>query len=71
MLDRRFNDQLAAKVRKFRTDKGVSQEFMADSIGISSSSYSQKELGNVSFRCDELHLIGQILQINFFSNILR
>lgn len=70
MLDPYFNSRLSALIRKYRTDKGISQEAIANSIGISSSSYSQKELGNVSFRCDELHLIGQILSVNFFSHYL-
>jgi len=71
MLDPSFNGNLANKVRHYRTKAGISQEAIADSIGISSSSYSQRELGIVSFRCDELHLIGKILLINFFSEILR
>lgn len=52
-------------IQKVRIKKGISQQFIADSIGISQSKYNRIENGKSDILLDDLVQICQILRINY------
>lgn len=55
---------------KARKEAGLTQEEMAQKIGISTTSYYQKELGQRDFKLTECYRIAKVLNKNF-SDIFR
>jgi len=53
-----------SKLRNARTQKGYSQEYMVDSLGISQKQYSRLENGESGIRLDYLEKICEKLEIN-------
>lgn len=45
------------KLRGLRAEHGLTQADMADLIGITRQTYSEKELGNQSFKAEEMFII--------------
>lgn len=52
-------------IRKIRLKKGISQQFIADSIGISQSKFNRIENGKSDILLNDLLQICQILRINY------
>ena len=52
-------------IRKIRLKKGISQQFIADSIGISQSKFNRIENGKSDVLLNDLLEICQILRINY------
>lgn len=52
-------------IRKVRVKKGYSQQFIADSIGISQSKFNRIENGNSDILINDLLQICQLLRINY------
>jgi|GEM_PF-554382 len=58
-------------LRKFRNEKGLSQEFIANYIGIGQSTYQKIEAGEVKITMDRLIQIAEVLEkpiSNFLSD---
>lgn len=58
-------------IRKFRHEKGLSQEFVANQIGIGQSTYQKIETGEVKITMERLIRIAEVLEKpieNFLSN---
>ena len=53
-----------SKLRNARTQKGYTQEYMADSLGISQKQYSRLENGESGITLDYLEKICEKLEIN-------
>jgi len=53
-----------SKLRNVRTQKGYTQEYMADSLGISQKQYSRLENGESGITLDYLEKICKKLEIN-------
>jgi transcriptional regulator with XRE-family HTH domain len=51
-------------IRDARTEKGYSQEYVADILGISQSQYSKLENGETSFEIEELSQLIDLLELN-------
>ncbi|OYQ42908.1 hypothetical protein CHU92_03765 [Flavobacterium cyanobacteriorum] len=52
------------KVRKFRRERNISQENLADELGISQSHYSKMERGKVAIKINVLSQIAKILKVD-------
>ena len=52
-------------IRKIRLKKGISQQFIADSIGISQSKFNRIENGKSDILLNDLLQICQLLRINY------
>jgi transcriptional regulator with XRE-family HTH domain len=55
---------IQAKIRNARTQKGYSQEYMADGLGISQKQYSRLENGESGITLDYLEKICEKLEID-------
>ncbi len=51
-------------IRENRLKKGYSQEYVAESLGISQSQFSKLENGEIYFRINELTKVIELLEIN-------
>ncbi len=51
-------------IRENRLKKGYSQEYVAESLGISQSQFSKLENGEIYFRVNELTKVIELLEIN-------
>ena len=60
---------LGDQIRKIRLKKGISQQFIADSIGISQSKFNRIENGKSNILLNDLLEICQILRINYIELI--
>ena len=47
---------------QLRKEKGITQKEMAQNLGISETSYRQKEKGQRAFKSDEMFIIADILE---------
>lgn len=47
---------------QLRKEKGITQKEMAQKIGISETTYRQKEKGQRAFKSDEMFIIADILE---------
>lgn len=52
------------KIRQLRNDKNLTQEFVADKIGVSQSHYAKLENGKVKLNLATIHKIASVLEIN-------
>ena len=55
---------LAHKIRLKRKEKGYSQDYMADQLGITSSTYSKIERGETRLDVDRLKQIVEVLEVD-------
>jgi transcriptional regulator with XRE-family HTH domain len=55
---------IAEKIRLLRLQHGLSQENMADSLGISTTSYGDIERGKTDLTLSRLHQIAEVFKIN-------
>ncbi len=60
-------DKIGPAIRSIRESKGYSQEYMAEMLNISQSTYACLESGKTAMRVDRLFQILQILQVDFHS----
>jgi transcriptional regulator with XRE-family HTH domain len=60
-------------VKKLREEKGFSQEYIANQLGLSQSQYCRREKGMVKFLADEIFKLSQIFEvpINSLFNVDR
>jgi transcriptional regulator with XRE-family HTH domain len=56
---------LGDQIRKIRLKRGISQQFISDSIGVSQSKFNRIENGKSDILLNELMQICQILRINY------
>ena len=56
-------DKIGPRIRSLREAKGYSQEYMADMLHISQSTYAHLESGKSSIKVDRLFQIAEIFQI--------
>lgn len=54
---------MQGKLLAFRKEKGVSQKELADLIGVSVNTYSNKELGKREFKASEMFKIASYLSV--------
>ncbi|MEZ4839226.1 helix-turn-helix domain-containing protein [Flavobacterium sp.] len=52
------------KIRQLRNDKNLTQEFVADKIGVSQSHYAKLENGKVKLNLATIHKIASVLEVN-------
>lgn len=52
------------KIRKHRTEKGYTQEFMANQLGISQNAYYKIESGQTQVKVQTLEQIADILEVD-------
>jgi transcriptional regulator with XRE-family HTH domain len=52
------------KIRQLRNDKKLTQEFVADKIGVSQSHYAKLENGKVKLNLNILQKIATALEVN-------
>lgn len=65
--------RICSQIRKFRKEKGLSQENMASDLGISQTAYTNLENGVTHLSVDRLMLIAHLLErdiIDFFPESL-
>jgi len=55
---------LGAKLRHFRDKKNYSQEYMAEHLGVTQSTYSRWESGEVVPKLDMLQRTAEILEVS-------
>lgn len=60
-------DKIGPAIRSIRESKGYSQEYMAEMLDVSQSTYACLESGKTAMRVDRLFQILQILQVDFHS----
>lgn len=53
-----------SKIRKFRTEKGYTQEFMANQLGISQNAYHKIESGQTQVKAQTLEQIADVLEVD-------
>ena len=60
------NDMITygSKIRKYRTEKGYTQEFMANQLGISQNAYHKIESGQTQIKAQTLEQIADILEVD-------
>lgn len=56
-------DQIGERIRKIRTDKGYSQEYMAFKLNMSQSAYSSMERGVTEITSRRLCQIAELLEV--------
>lgn len=56
--------QLHHKIRSIRLIKNLTQNYLADELGIDVANYSRLERGETSISVDRLKKIAQILEVN-------
>lgn len=54
------------KIKLYRKEKGLSQEQLAQQIGVTKSTVSKYELGHLDISLEVLHKIADILEVPFF-----
>ena len=59
-----MRDELSEKIRLIRLSKNLSQQNIADELGITVSAYSNMERGDTEITIQRLKKIAQILQVN-------
>ena len=59
-----IKQQIAYKFRLLRNEKGVSQQIIADILGLTKSAYTQKENGKIGFSSEELMLLKNYYQLD-------
>jgi transcriptional regulator with XRE-family HTH domain len=59
-----MRDELSEKIRLIRLSKNLSQQNIADELGITVSAYSNMERGVTEITIQRLKKIAQILQVN-------
>ena len=52
------------KLKEYRISKGYTQQEMADILGITQQSYSNKEVGKRGFNTKELLILQKVLGVN-------
>ena len=52
-------------IKKFRKEKGLSQEDIAKALGVSQASYSYKEAGIRKFNLDEIKILKKLLNVTY------
>ena len=52
------------KLKEYRINKGYTQQEMADILGITQQSYSNKEAGKRGFNAKELLILQKVLGVN-------
>jgi transcriptional regulator with XRE-family HTH domain len=57
-------ENIAANIRKIREIKGLSQEFIAERLGLSQNAYSKIERGEVKLSSERLTQISSILEVS-------
>jgi len=63
----RYADTIGQQIRQLREAKGYSQEYMADMLDISQSSYACLESGKTSLRVERLFQILKLLEMDVAS----
>ncbi len=60
------NDMITygSKIRKYRSEKGYTQEFMANQLGISQNAYHKIESGQTQIKAQTLEQIADILEVD-------
>lgn len=53
-----------SKIRKYRTEKGYTQEFMANQLGISQNAYHKIESGQTQVKAQTLEQIADVLEVD-------
>lgn len=56
--------QLNEKVQFYRMQRGYSQEYISDLLGLEQSQYSRRETGQVDFRAQEIARLAEVLGID-------
>jgi transcriptional regulator with XRE-family HTH domain len=56
--------QIGDKIRKIRTERGISQEFLANECDVDYSQINRMELGKVNFRVSLLTKIASALKVH-------
>jgi len=59
-----MNRIVSKNIRKFRDLKGFSQEYMAEQLNLSQSSYAKIENNHTKLTVDKLNEISKILEVN-------
>ncbi len=60
----RYSDKIGRDIRSVREAKGYSQEYLAEMLGLSQSSYANLESGKSNLSVDRLIQVCEILQID-------
>ncbi len=55
---------IAEKIRLYRLERGLSQENMADSLGLSTTSYGDIERGKTDLSLSRFYQIADVLNVN-------
>ncbi len=58
-------DKSILRIRYYREAKGYSQDYMAEMLGVSQSTYANLESGKTSLNIDRLLRIAEILETDF------
>jgi transcriptional regulator with XRE-family HTH domain len=60
----------ASLIRSFRVSKGLSQEYIANELGIKQAAYSNIESGKSDITLNRLHELAHLLQVSIFDLII-
>ena len=58
------------KIALLRKEKGISQEYMAEQLGIEQSTYGKIERGAIKLTIEKLELISQVFQLSIIDIIV-
>ena len=56
-------DKIGARIRKLREERGIKQEYMANEIGITQSSYGRLEKNDERLTVPKLLIIAEVLKV--------
>tara|TARA_R110000737_G_scaffold298162_1_gene305019 strand:+ start:713 stop:1078 length:366 start_codon:yes stop_codon:yes gene_type:complete len=59
-----YISEIASAVKRYRQNRGLSQENMSMDLGLSQSQYSRRETGRIQFTADEIRRISVILDVD-------
>lgn len=61
----------ASLIRSIRVSKGLSQEYIANELGIKQAAYSNIESGRSDITLNRLHDLAQLLEVSVFDLIIE
>lgn len=61
----------ASLIRSIRASKGLSQEYIANELGIKQAAYSNIESGKADITLNRLHDLAQLLEVSIFDLIIE
>ncbi len=61
----------ASLIRSIRVSKGLSQEYIANELGIKQAAYSNIESGKADITLNRLHDVAQLLEVSVFDLIIE